>query len=209
MKLSDINEMLDSNPHSLEEGYKILDDGVGFVAVRTNMPECSGKMIDWWFSYLATTEQYKMWHPEDHVYCKWLGERGTGRYIGGTHIVHERLGGDKVYKLKINFREPSTILDVSRFKAAGISTVVYARGGPAHLPLWSGHVMHMIHDTDEGCVMRSRFWLGDVSPAVPILSGIIQRDMASEEALQAMQKHCHTEMSILATFLPKLYAEHH
>ncbi|PCH98743.1 MAG: hypothetical protein COB84_01350 [Rhodobacteraceae bacterium] len=209
MKLSAVNEMLDSNPHSFEQGWARLDDGVGFVAVRTDMPDCSGKMIDWWFSYLATTEQYKMWHPEDHVYCKWIGERGTGRYIGGTHIVHERLGGAKVHKLKINFREPSTILDVSRFEEAGVSTAVYARGGAANLPIWSGHVLHMVHDTDEGCVMRSRFWLGDVSPVIPVLSGLIKKDMTSDDALSSMERHCHQEMTILATFLPELYAEQH
>ncbi len=38
--------------------------------------------------YLRTTEQYKWRHPKDHVWCEWIGERGTGRYIGGTHHVH-------------------------------------------------------------------------------------------------------------------------
>jgi RHS repeat-associated protein len=30
-----------------------------------------------WFGYLETTEQYKWWHPKDHVWCEWVGERGT------------------------------------------------------------------------------------------------------------------------------------
>ena len=63
-------------------------------------------MIAWWFGYLETTEQYKWWHPQDHVWCEWKGERGTGRYIGGEHHVHEFIGGE-LQKLRIRFREPA------------------------------------------------------------------------------------------------------
>jgi len=38
---------------------------------------CKGDMIDFWFGFLRTTEQYTWWHPTDHVWCEWVGERGT------------------------------------------------------------------------------------------------------------------------------------
>ncbi|MDE3175769.1 MAG: hydrolase [Pseudomonadota bacterium] len=207
MRLQDANQLLDANPHPFEEGCKLLPDGVGVVAARTEMPGCKGAMIDWWFSHIHTTEQYKEWHPADHVWSDWKGPRDKGVYIGGTHLIHERLGSERVHKLKLNFRDPSAILDVSRFRAAGVSTAVYGRGGPLHLPLWTAHVLHLVHDTAEGCVMRSRFWFGDVSPAIPLLAGMIRRDMTSAQAMQGLLTHCKIEMNRLASFLPEKYRQ--
>ena len=205
MLLSQANQILDQNPHSFEDGFKRLENGHGFIAARTEMPRCSGKMIEWWFSYIHTTEEYKQWHPGDHIFSDWKGPRKTGAYIGGTHLIHERLGTSTIHKLRLNFREPSTILDTSRFNAAGVSAAIYGRGGPLYLPLWSAHVLHLVHDTADGCVMRSRFWLGDVAPAVPLLAGAIRRDMTQDASLAGLHKHCREEMTILASFLPALY----
>ena len=205
MLLENANELLTQNPHPFEQGYKRLENGWGFVAVRTAMPRCSGQLVEWWFGYLETTEQYKQWHPRDHIYSGWKGERGTGSYIGGTHLIHEKLGTEAVHKLKLNFREPSILLDTSRFAGAGVSAAIYGRGGPLDLPLWSAHVLHLIHDNADGCVMRSRFWLGDISPNIPVLAGAIRRDMTRDASLAGLEKHCGEEMSILASFLPDLY----
>ena len=205
MLLSEANKLLDHNPHPFEDGFARLSDGIGFVAARTPMPGCNGKMIEWWFGHVETTDQYKQWHPADHVWSGWKGERGTGRYIGGTHLIHERLGGERIHKLKLNFRDPSAVLDPSRFAGAGVSAAIYGRGGPLNLPFWTAHVLHLIHDTNDGCVMRSRFWLGDVSPAVPLLAGAIRRDMTNDESLAGLHRHCREEMAILAGFLPELY----
>ena len=47
------------------------------MASRTTMIGCKGDMIDFWFGFLRTTEQYEWWHPKDHVWCEWVGERGA------------------------------------------------------------------------------------------------------------------------------------
>ncbi len=166
-------------------------------------------MVEWWFSHVKTTEDYKRWHPEAHIWSDWKGPRDTGDYIGGTHLVHEKLGGDQVLKLKINFRDPTAILDTTRFQAAGVSAAIYARVGPLGLPLWTGHVLHLVQDTATGCVMRSRFWLGDVKPRVPILTGIIRRETSNLTALDGLRQHCIEEMTILSGFLPDLYTAKH
>jgi hypothetical protein len=205
MKIGDASQLLQQDPAPLEDGFKTLDDGMGFVAVRTEMPGCSSEMIKWWFSHVQTTEQYKQWHPKDHIWSDWKGPRDTGEYIGGTHLVHERLGGDAIAKLKLNFRDPTTILDAEQLQSADVGVAIYARGGPLNLPLWTGHVLHLVRDTDAGCVMRSRFWLGDVKPAVPLLSGIVRRELTSDDTLSGLHRHCAEEMKILAGFLPDLF----
>jgi hypothetical protein len=205
MKLDDANQLLDPGYLSLEAGVLRLDDGQLHVAALTTMVGCKGRMIDWWFGYLRTTEQYKWWHPKDHVWNEWIGERGTGRYIGGTHHVHEYVGGE-LMKLKIHFREPSEYLDVSRFAEAGVAAAICGRTGPLEAPVWGGHVIHLVRDTDYGCEMHSRFWIGDFDPSEIADTREARMALLPDHLGLGVLKHCHEEMGYLAAFLPGLYA---
>jgi hypothetical protein len=77
MRLDEANLLLEPGYQALESGTVRLEDGTLHVASRTTMIGCKGDMIDFWFGFLRTTEQYKRWHPTDHVWCEWVGERGT------------------------------------------------------------------------------------------------------------------------------------
>lgn len=210
MHLSDANLLLDHEYLPLENGWVRFDDGRAHVAARTHMIGCKGKMVEWWFGFIHTTDQYLWWHPRDHVFSDWIGERGTGRYIGGTHLVHEYFGGGPtLFKLKINFRDPAAILDTSKFAKAGVTAAIYARTGPIDREVWLGHTLHLVTDTPEGCVMRSRFWLGEVEPK-PHESMTPAQMLAAipDERVLGLQKHASEEMSILGGFLPTLYRMH-
>jgi hypothetical protein len=161
-------------------------------------------MVEWWFGYLSTTEQYKWWHPRDHVWCEWVGERGTGRFVGGTHHVHEYIGGE-LQKLKIHFRDPAEYLDTSRFSEAGVSAAICARVGLLDAPVWAGHLIHLCRDTDYGCEMRSRFWLGSVDPPEIAADREARIQLFPDRAGEGLQRHCHEEMTYLAGFLPELH----
>lgn len=204
MKLCEANLMLENEYLPLESGWIRLEDGQVMVAARTQMIGCSGKMVDWWFSFFHHTEEYLWWHPRDHVFSDWEGERGTGKYIGGTHKVHEYLGTE-LHKLRINFRDPSEYLDTSQFKAAKVSTAVCARVGPLDEPIWSAHLIHLIQDIPEGCVMRSRFWLGDVEGAPFPVDHDLRLKLVPDSMATGLHKHSTEEMAILAGFLPQVY----
>ena len=207
MRLDQANLLLDHRYLPLENGWLRLEDGQAHVAARTHMIGCTGAMVAWWFGFIHHTEQYLWWHPRDHVFSDWDGERGTGRFVGGTHLVHELIGGELV-KLKINFREPGTILDVSRFANAGVSAVAYGRIGELGTDSWFGHLLHLLQDTPEGCVMRSRFWLGALDP---LPAGIDRRGVeaaAPDWLASGLQRHASEEMAILGGFLPTVYRIH-
>jgi len=205
MKLADANRLLDPGYTALESGWCRLNDGQLHVAAWTLMPKTTGRMVEWRFGWLRTTEQYTWWHPRDHVWCEWDGERDTGRYVGGTHRVHEYIGGE-LQKLKVHFRDPAEYLDVSRFAATGVSAAVCARVGPLDTPFWGAHLIHLVRDTDYGCEMRSRFWLGDVDPPAMAPDRETRIQMFPDGAAGGLLKHCHEEMTYLAGFLPGLYA---
>jgi DAPG hydrolase PhiG domain len=205
MRLDQADQLLEPGYLDLESGTRRLDDGTLHVASRTTMVGCKGRMIDFWFGFIETTEHYKWWHPKDHVWCEWVGERGTGRYVGGTHNVHEFIGGE-LMKLKIHFRPPSELLDVSRFASAGVSTAVCGRVGVLDAPVWAGHLIHLVRDTDYGCEMRSRFWLGDFDPPALASTREARIQAFPDRVGAALHKHCNEEMGYLAQFLPGLYA---
>lgn len=209
MHLADANQLLDDVTSPFESGWIRHGDGRAHVAGRTHMVGCKASMVEWWFSFIKTTEHYKLWHPRDHVFSDWIGERGTGRYIGGTHLAHEYFdGGPTLFKLKINFRDPGEILDVSRFAQAGVAAAIYARTGPGDRDLWVGHTLHLVYDTWQGCLMRSRFWLGELDPAPPKISREDMIALVPDERVRGLHIHCSEEMSMLASFLPAFHASH-
>ena len=74
-----------------ESGYADLGDGKKVVAALTRMPGCraDGGLVVF---VAGGTDQYKLWHPTDHIFSDWEN-RIDGKYIGGAHLVHEYLAG--------------------------------------------------------------------------------------------------------------------
>jgi hypothetical protein len=72
--------------------------------------------------------------------------------------------------------------------------------------IWAGHVIHLCRDTDYGCEMRSRFWLGDLDRPEVAPDREVRIQIIPDRAGEGLLRHCHEEMSYLAGFLPDLYA---
>ena len=209
MHLSNANQMLDNFYLPFESGWKRLDSGVVFVAARTHMIGVTPAMIDWYLGFLHHTEEYLWWHPRDHVWSDWeVPANLPGGYIGRTHLVHEYLGSH-LAKLRINFRDPGEILDKDRFAENKVGTAVWAYVGAIGESGWFGRLLHLVQETPEGCVMRSRFWLGEMDPApTPKPTLDMLKQMVPDELGAGLFAHCCEEMSILASFLPTVYRIH-
>ena len=81
-----------------------------------------------------------------------------------------------------------------------------------------GLLIHLIRETDDGCEMRSRFWLGDIEitwfPKKGVLnriagSKVIAKRVVPTQLGKDMLVHCASEMNHLASFLPELYSDYH
>jgi hypothetical protein len=72
-------------------------------------------------------------------------------------------------------------------------------------------MVHLVRDTDYGCEMRSRFWLGEMESRVPgkTFSEAEAREMRkrgiNDELARRLHQHCQEEMGYLAEVLPVLY----
>ena len=211
MEYADANALLDPGYLPFESGYTDLADGKKLVAALTRMPGCRAKMVDWWFSWLGGTDQYKWWHPTDHLASAWEN-RINGQYVGGHHLVDEYLAGPSgpVFSLRISFHEPTELFDAARYEASG-AMAVCARIGEQEAPAYFGRMCHFVRDTDYGCEMRSRFWLGEVEHRDPTVSipDEAKRELRTAklntEIARRLHQHATEEMGYLAEILPTLY----
>jgi DAPG hydrolase PhiG domain len=213
MEYTDADRLLDPSPMMIETGVERLESGGLRVAVRTDMPGCSGAMFDWWFGSAPDTERYVWWHPADHVQSDWL-EQSPGKYIGSTHVVKERLAGsEEVHNLQIHFIEPTELFDSKSFNGArdagDVSVAVCAMIGIGEEPNRdeqgrpaNGRMVHLGRDNQFGLVLRSSFWLGAGVDAPPEAL----RELIPDELGLSLLQHAHTEWKLLARFLPSLYA---
>jgi len=228
---NEAHKMLQPGYLEMEHGYVRFPDGTYHVAVLTDLgTECTGEMVDWWFSHCDNTERYKWWHPQDHVSCEWdlqyFAETSATRpfqhYVEHTHKVVEKVGG-VVKKLEIVFQRPSKYFDVSKFKQAGVTACICARiysdEGPGLGFVGVGHLVHMVRKVGGRSEMRSRFWLGHVhkieDPHNLISSNIINWVgnttlfrwlKLGDSTADALWVHCAQEMHCLKAFLPSFYS---
>src|SRR6187402_2528638 len=149
--LHDPKLLLSSPYQAVETGYASNSDGMHHIAATTYMPNCTAAMIAWWFGWIHTTEQYKLWHPTDHVYSSWEGPRNNdSTYIGGHHLVHEYIGGH-LSKLKISFLDPKVYFGEGweeEFRREGYELAVCGRVGnwdeEGDGVVYNGHLIHLI-----------------------------------------------------------------
>lgn len=205
--LSEARKLLEVDYFDVETGYGLTSDNMAHIAASTYMPGVTAAMIDWWFGFVHTTEQYKLWHPTDHVFSDWEGPReNKSQYIGGHHLVKEYIGG-KLSILKISFKSPAEYFGPSweeSFKKFNYGTAVCGRVGSWDPETgdvkYTGHLIHLVKNEEHGCRMRSRFWLGDVQG-----SNENHGDKVPQFMTAGLMKHATEEMAILASKLPSLY----
>ncbi|MBR51217.1 MAG: hypothetical protein CMD58_01740 [Gammaproteobacteria bacterium] len=209
----DANETLIEEPNTYLTEYRRLKDSSYLVAVRTPMSNVTAEMVRWWFlEYLQTTEHYKLWHPNDHVWMNWENKI-HGEIIGASHLVHEYIGND-LSKLRIQFVDPTEFFGFD--PNTEDTFVICAKVGFLKQPINFAKMCHVIVNNADGAEMRSRFWLGSVShrknndiirsPINVFGNGYLTRLVLIDENLaEDLSNHVKEEMNNLGDILPKLY----
>lgn len=190
-------------------------DGEVRVFDRTEMPNVTPAMWDWWFAWHGSEAlRYKLWHPRAHVDVGWKDGRGDlEHYVGRTSHVVEYIGSTRLSGA-IRFVAPSSLgIDETALEASG-AVAICARIGPADMPLEAGWLLHHIRPVPGGSEMRSYFWLGGRHLASrsggAFSSGLLRRTAklfpkATSVPAVELLVHCAQEMNHLAGILPDVY----
>ncbi len=230
LALNEVAKMLDEEYVDVEHGYVRNEDMTWYVACSTPLgKECTGEMIDFWFSHVDDSERYKWWHPVDHEKGTWsrgyfdvpAWKRGPQHYVGHRHIVTERVGGD-LQHIQIEWVTPWRFgfgVDreecMNKFEKSNVTAcacgVVHAYDFPFGY-LRAGYLVHMVrYDPLTGeSELRSRFWLGLVDGSNPVIKAVgntawFRRMKLPEWKVRGLLRHCAEEMFVLSRFLPGFY----
>jgi hypothetical protein len=223
--ISQANRLLEPGYLPLENGYARIDTGQLFVATLTRMPRVDAQMIDWWFGWhWMESQRYKLWHPRAHVSNG--AERMVGddprlsdreKYLNNPNYVTEYIGSE-LQEVVITFRDPAKYLDIAGFEKANVGTAMCGTIGLRKWPVIFGFMIHLIRATEDGCEMRSRFWLGNLRVDGWSREHPLNRVIGSKQVARyglalsrgrSLLVHCAMEMNHLATFLPDLYRDYH
>lgn len=210
--------LCDPGGDGVADGVWRHPDGTMSVACTIPMPGVKAAMWDWWFGWHSLSSvRYRLWHPTAHVRSQLLEDRrhlplGRPRYVGNISAVDEYIG-TQLTRLAIAFVAPARFgMDEARVDAMG--TAVCAIVSLRTERMTHGKLVHLIEDTAAGCVMHSRFHLGEFRSELPLVGPLIsaivdrprlRRRLVSNRIGLALLQHCFEEMHHLAGILPDLY----
>jgi len=224
-RIQDLNDLLSPGYTEGENGYCVMPDGSGYVALRHPIKNATPEMIDWWFAWHGLEDlRYKLWYPEMHVAASLDDEERAvvldpartlpEKFQGLTHHVVEDIGGGVLNAVDISFLTPEDFgFDTARFKPpyaeALAAANVMARGvdDPKDGPGLPVAFVHLVRKTDDGIEVRNRFWVGyQIVDREPVL--MLPPDVRiPEEAVQGLFLHDVQEFANLGSILPQLYGE--
>ncbi len=120
MEFEEANDLLKPGYLPIESGYRNSSDGKRLVAALTRMPGCRAKMVDWWFGWLGDmTSTSSGIRPTMSTAAGKIGSTATtsARRISSTNISPVKDG--PLYKLRIDFHDPSETFGDNAYKASG------------------------------------------------------------------------------------------
>ena len=164
-------------------------DNPDTVLVEQELKGINVEMLNWWWNNIDTSARYQTWHPQDHIYFKWLidpTDKNADRYSpGAVQEVRERIGGIPA-TLEITWmpfdHEGYELSEANFVKASG--TLV---GSDSKKPLL---FLHEYRPTKNGLFIRSVFKIPSGMPSM---------------FKKGLSTHCQEEMQYLAKVLPGYY----
>ena len=218
--LTALDSLLDPSADLPETGWCRLASGVGYVAVRTAMRGVSAEMVDWWFGWHADDPlRYRIWYPSAHFSISMRpGNRSAAKpFWGDVHFPVEDVGlGEQT--IRIAFQPPSRLgFTTDALDRPTVGTIVCGFAGDPKRMAQATVMAHVFLRSDEGLVLRSRFWLGAAlrpeapAPVAAVASWLLNRAVVRRRVIPGrlpytLARHCAIEYAHLAGFLPELYA---
>jgi hypothetical protein len=168
------------------------------VGTLDELQDITPAMLEWWFAHMDKPG-YMAFHPVDHEEFAWVRGKQPDRYVGATHLTHQRYGGaGPLMRAEISFIPPSEHFDTTLFEPHGVGFALCAvihlldeEGRPG--PEEAGRFVHIGIGRDYGTELRNCWWLNT------------DEHSDFERMTTDRFRHVHEEFGYLADFLPGLY----
>ena len=147
---SDLHKLFEPGYLPYENGYTILENGVGCCAINTRLPGITPEMEKWWNSWFRSVDlYYKIWLP--------------GMHFGHQNVITEELGWGTVQVLF-----PYSFVDVTEglendpkemdpnFVSIMAGSMYFDEDGER----FYCSLCHQYRLTDDGMEIRTRSWYG-------------------------------------------------
>jgi hypothetical protein len=173
-----------------EDGVTELAPGRLLLRARDDLPGVTPAMIDWFFAHLDR-ELYLRFHPTDHVHFAWLRGKQPGRYVGATHLTHQRYGGaGPLMRAAITFLEPERPAEADTVVCASVHLV---DEDGVEQSAEAARFVHVALASREGTELRSAWWLP------------VDATTDVEWITTGRLRHVHEEFGHLADLLPGVF----
>lgn len=204
------NDILSDMGLQGEVGHKRLDDGSYIVSMTCPMPNITPEMIEWWFwRHPQADERYQVWFPNEHYgisYHKrnrdYFSQDNYPGFRNNTHYPTERIGQIRM-PLRIDFVTPEEFgFSKDIMNKNDIPLIVCGRVGAIKGLVWHTEMAHIFKKTENGLLLKSRFWIGKT-----LKNPILRKIILTEKTAKGMAEHCCIEYRNLVEILPILYSQ--
>lgn len=184
-----------------DEGYCLLPNGVGYAATRTELPNVTIEMNNWYKKLrLVDKLSYMIWYPGSHV-----SELG-GVCLEDIGFGVERNDVESPANIKnLGFRRHPAEADPQFLALIGGNGWWHNLDHPEIRPR-AMSLFHYIRRLPQGGIeFRTHIYMGMFAIGG---AGVIQQQIQPEiclEATRRMAEHCIYERANLGAFLPELY----
>ncbi len=213
LNIRDKNLYLKGEDKGIQQGFTVMEDGIGYVANSTFMKDVTVEMMEWWFAWHGVNSdlRYKIWDPEDHYYARvdkveYVLDKNVPlaeKTWGVNHSIKEDIGlGPE--EILLSFRCPEEfgydmeILGTD--KCEGMVCAIGVGNVPAFMT-------HKFYSVDGGIMFESRFWIGYKFENGEFIKIVPDGKKVPEIVPRSLFSHNIKEFTNLAAILPKVYEE--
>lgn len=213
LPIEERNRFLAGDKDTLSVGFGVAENGTGFVANSTFMPDVTVAMMDWWFGWHSVTSdlRYKIWDPEDHYraradkpdYVKNPAVPENQKTWGVTHHIIEDIGMGPS-PLTLHFMSPADFgYDPALVGTQSCNSLVCA-SGEGNCP---AAMTHKFSAVPGGILFESRFWIGYLYRQGQFYKVVPDDQRVPEVVPRSLFRHNIKEFANLAAILPHVYEE--
>lgn len=229
IKVENFTDLLHPTEYSKAElGCCMMPDGSGYIATYTVYPNCTPKMLSWYFSWMnkhlkdmpkGHNIKYKLWNPVDHIDHGYVNGKNKWDGIYQKESLYMGKVEETVYFVRFPFDLKDYGLTAKKEKelnAAGCfvdcAVEKFYTIDPSHKPLPGTHLTVAFSRLCPfgGMEKRTREWIGyGVENGKIYYDESTPADMLNVDYMKKVLYHNITEAQQLNKILPELFAEYH